>query len=64
MLRFVEIRQIRAENRPKSEVKIWKRAKNIVPLHCQSETSAHTMMRDAKRDSATRCSWPKLSLIP
>ena len=27
---------IRAENRPKSEAKIWNMAKNVVPLHCQS----------------------------
>ena len=33
MLRFVQIRQIRAENRPKSKVEIWKRTKNVVPLH-------------------------------
>ena len=36
MLRFVQIRQIRAENRPKSMPEIWKRTKNVVPLHCQS----------------------------
>ena len=34
-LRFVQIRQIRAENRPKSRGKIWKQMKNVVPLHCQ-----------------------------
>ncbi len=29
----VQIRQIRAENRPKSRVKIWRYAKNVVPLY-------------------------------
>ena len=48
MLRFVGIRQIRAENRPKSEVKIWKRTKNVVPLHCQSEDRRALNMRDTK----------------
>jgi hypothetical protein len=33
MLRFVEFGRFRAENRPKSMVKIWKRTKNVVPLH-------------------------------
>ena len=27
--------QIRAENRPKLKGKIWRRAENFVPLHCQ-----------------------------
>ena len=34
MLRFVEIGRFCAENRPKSRGKIWKRAENVVPLHC------------------------------
>jgi len=37
MLRFAEIGRFRAQNRPKSEAKIWNMAKNVVPLHCQSE---------------------------
>ena len=64
MLRFAEIGRFRAENRPKSSGKIWNRTKNVVPLHCQSEDRRALKMRDTKRDSATRCSWPKLSLIP
>ena len=48
MLRFVQIRQIRAENRPKSRGKIWKRTKNVVPLHCQSEDRRAVKMRDNK----------------
>jgi len=35
-LRFVQIRQIRTENRSKSRGEIWNRTKNVVPLHCQS----------------------------
>jgi len=27
---------IGAKNRPKSMPEIWKRTKNVVPLHCQS----------------------------
>ena len=34
------IRQIRAENRPKSRGKIWKRTKIFVPLHCQKLSAA------------------------
>ena len=33
---FRQIRQIRAENRPKSKGEIWKRTDYFVPLHCQS----------------------------
>jgi len=50
VLRFVQIRQIRAEKRPKSEGKIWNIAKNVVPLHCQSEDRRALKMRDTKRD--------------
>ena len=49
-LRFVQIRQIRAENRPKSMPEIWRRTKNVVPLHCQSEDRRALKMRDTKRD--------------
>ena len=31
--RFDEIGRFRAENRPKSKVKIWKRTENVVTLH-------------------------------
>ena len=44
--RFVQIHQIRAENRPKSRGKIWNRTKNVVPLHCQSEDRRAIKMRD------------------
>ena len=40
MLRFVQIRQIRAENRSKSKGKIWSRTENFVPLHCQKLSAA------------------------
>ena len=42
---------------------IWKRTKNVVPLHCQSEDRRALKMRDTRRDSATRCSWPQVNLI-
>ena len=29
---------------------IWKRTKNVVPLHCQSEDRRALKMRDTKRD--------------
>ena len=45
-LRFVQIHQICAENRPKSMPEIWKRTKNVVPLHCQSEDRRAIKMRD------------------
>jgi len=48
LLRFVQIHQICAENRPKSRGKIWKRRKKVVTLHCQSEDKRAVMMRDTK----------------
>ena len=39
VLRFVQIRQIRAENRPKSMPEIWNRTKNVVPLYSQTRSS-------------------------
>ena len=48
LLRFVQIHQICAENRPKSRGRIWKRTKNVVPLHCQSEDKRAVKMRDTK----------------
>jgi hypothetical protein len=42
------IRQICAENRPKSMAIIWKQMKNVVPLHCQSEDRRAIKMRDNK----------------
>ena len=34
---FSSIREVRAENRPKSKVEIWKRTENVVLLHCQND---------------------------
>ena len=60
MLRFVEFGRFRAQNRPKSEVKIWNVAKNVVLLHCQSEVKASALLRlqerHERREAAARCS--------
>ena len=50
---------IDAENRSKSEAKIWNRTKYFVPLHCQSEVKASALLRlkiGIKREAAARCS--------
>jgi len=48
LLRFVQIHQICAENRPKLRGRIWKRTENVVTLHCQSEDKRAVKMRDTK----------------
>ena len=49
MLRFVQIHQIRAENRPKSEAKIWNEPKNVVPLHCLREDDVRRPQQACKQ---------------
>ena len=39
-LRFVQIRQIRAENRPKSKGEIWKRTDYFVPFLYKTEINS------------------------
>ena len=53
MLRFVPFRQIRAKNRPKLEVKVLNRTKNVVPLH-----------RDHKREGWRPVKFATEYLIP
>jgi len=48
ILRFVEIGRFCAENRSKSMPEIWKRTRNVVPLHCQSEDRRALKMRDTQ----------------
>ena len=52
LLRFVQIHQICAENRPKSRGRIWKRRKKVVTLHCQSEDNARS--QDERHKSGRR----------
>jgi hypothetical protein len=50
---------IGAENRSKSEAKIWNCTKYFVLLHCQSEIKASALLRlkiGIKREAAARCS--------
>ena len=45
------IRWIRAKNRPKSRGGIWKRTKNVVPLHCLREDDVRLRDKPANRES-------------
>ena len=51
LFRQFSIRWIRAKNRPKSRVGIWKRTKNVVPLHCLREDDVRLRDKPAKRES-------------
>ena len=51
LFRQFSIRWIRAKNRPKSRGGIWKRTKNVVPLHCLREDDVRLRDKPAKRES-------------
>jgi len=61
---FVEFAQIRAENRPKSKGKIWKRTKNVVPLQSIREMLCEFGLRlsTARASSALRSPCTTLAL--